>query len=386
MKAMKFGGAVLASADGFRHMVEILKNEQTPSLAVVSAFASATRDLEFAARLARKNLTTEAFERLDHILEDHKKLIRQVLPDLTARATLDALLSEVHGSLSNLLRGIAITQQLTKRTLDHVLSFGELLALHIAQSVVHYNGIDVAAINARTVVVTNDEYGLAAPLVEKTRIHVDRILRPLLESHHVVMIQGFIGATEDGTVTTMGKESSNLTATLLGSLLNVSEVIIWTDVEGVRSGDPDFCRNTKVRPLLSYTEAALAAQHGVKILYPTMIAPAQESGIAITIRSASNPSGESTSIGTETMHSKSIVAIQPIDDVTSKINVVFTTLNTWLPVVSRVSAAMTGAIRSVSGSENDAVYTIICSSNDAEHLASNIHDLILNEYSNIQSS
>ncbi|MBI2794570.1 MAG: hypothetical protein HYX66_07985 [Ignavibacteria bacterium] len=380
MKAMKFGGAVLASAEGFRHMVEILKEEQTPSLAVVSAFASATRDLEFAARLARKNLTTEAFEHLDHILENHQKLIRQVLPDPAARATLDALLAEVHGSLSNLLRGIAITQQLTKRTLDHVLSFGELLALHIARTVVDYNGIDVAAINARTVVVTSDEFGMATPLVEKTRIHVERNLRPLLESHHVVMIQGFIGATEDGTVTTMGKESSNLTATLLGSLLNVTEIIIWTDVEGVRSGDPDFCRNTRVRPLLSYTEAALAAQHGVKILYPTMIAPAQESRIAITIRSASKPSGESTLIGTETMNSKPIVAIQAIDDNYSKINVVFTTLDAWLPAVSEVSASKNGAIKSLSGSDNDAVYTIVSTSNDAENIASNIHDIILSKY------
>lgn len=380
---MKFGGAVLASSEGFRHMVEILKGERTPSLVVVSAFASATRDLEFAARLAKKNLSTEAFEHVDHILEDHRTLIRQVISDLSARSTLDALLSEVRGTLSNLLRGIAITQQLTKRTLDHVLSFGELLALHIARSVVQYGGIDVITVDAKTVVVTNEEFGQAAPLVEKTRIHVERNLRSLLELHRVVMIQGFVGATAEGTITTMGKESSNLTVTLLGSLLNVSEIIIWTDVEGVRSGDPDCCRNTRVRPVLSYAEAALAAQHGVKILYPTMIAPAEESHIAITIRSAANPSGEATSIGIDAMHSKPIVAIQAIDDVYSKVNVVFTTLDVCLPVVSKVSAVLSGVIRSVSGNEADGVCSIVCANSDAENLASTIHELFLNEYNNM---
>lgn len=361
-------------------MVEILKNEQSPSLVVVSAFASATRDLEFAARLAKQNLTTEALEHLYQILEDHQTLIRQVISDLSARSTLDALLSEVRGALSNLLRGIAITQQLTRRTLDHVLSFGELMALHIAKTVVQYSGIDVVAVDAKTVVVTNEEFGQAAPQAEKTRIHVERNLRPMLESHRVVMIQGFVGATEEGSITTMGKESSNLTVTLLGSLLNVSEIIIWTDVEGVRSGDPGFCRNTRVRPVLSYAEAALAAQHGVKILYPTMIAPAEESHIAITIRSAANPSGEATSIGIDAMHSKPIVAIQAIDDVYSKVNVVFTDLDVWLPVVSRVSAAMKGVIESVSGNVVAGVCSSVCRSVDAEPLASNIHELFLHEY------
>jgi aspartate kinase len=341
MIVQKFGGAVLREPDGFRRMVRIVSDRpSSPTLVVVSAFATATRDLEFAARLAQKGLAPEAAERLDQVIADHRTLVRALLPTPGARAGMEALLDEVRQTLGAVLDGVAVTRQLTARTLDRVLASGEFLALHIARHVLQEAGIDVVGVDAESVVVTTSDHGAARPLPEKTAVRVRQTLAPALAAHAVVLVQGFVGRSEDGATTTMGKESSNLTATLLGSLLEATEVVIYTDTEGVRSADPHQCDGTHVRAHLTYDEARTAARNGLKLLYPTMIEPAERSAVRIRIVHAAAPQGQSTVIDGEGGDACAPIVIVTDVNGMAEVRTVFVDTSAWLRAAADVVGRM----------------------------------------------
>ncbi len=339
ISVVKFGGAVLRSAEGFRRMLGIVQSllaadsAETPTqsappiaappstatakapnpriLIVVSAFASTTRNLEQMAREALIGKGALAQSLLEEVLDLHRGFMRDVLTPENDPLPLNELISNVGLELQQLLEGVEVTRQLTPRTLDKILSYGELLALHITRHVLSWNGVDAGWTDARRVIVTDDSFGEARPLPEKSRVMIHESLKPLLESHACVLVQGFVGATEDGVVTTMGRESSTLTATLLAELLQAKAVTLYSDVEGVRSADPHQFSNTVPRPSMSYDQAAIAARHGLKLLYATTIEPAKRAGLPVEIVSAEHPQGAKTVIGPTGPDECPIVLHQP---------------------------------------------------------------------------
>ncbi len=375
MTVMKFGGAVLREPQGFRHMVQILQDLRPERVVVViSAFATATRDLEFSARLAQKGLAQEADERLRQVVADHRVLVKALLPQATSREGMEALLSEAEADLRSIIGGVAITKQLTAKTLDRVLAYGEFLALHIARHVLQDAGIDVVSVDARSLIVTSNNFGCAVPLTEKTAVRVEHNLLPALGAHSVVLVQGFVGQSEDGFVTTMGKESSNLTATLLGAVLGASEAIIYTDVEGVRSADPHSCEHTLLRPHMSYAEARVAAEHGLKLLYPTMIAPAEQSGLAIRIAAAHAPAGESTLINGNPQAPCQPIVIEHATGSVTDVTTVFINGAEWISHLALVleEEQLRDAIN-VRSNHADRTATVSVPSADANRVARALH-------------
>ena len=295
MIVMKFGGAVLGDAQGFLNMTSILA-EADRGLVVVSALATTTRELEEAARAASEGSGEAAATSIARIRRSHADLIDNVISTDSLKIELQGHLNSAVNDLQRLLDGVGITRQLTPRTLDRILAFGERLALDIAHHALLDKGLDACAVDATELIVTSDAFGRAQPIVAKSKVRVDKVLSPLLEAHRFVLTQGFVGATERGQPTTMGRESSNLSATLLASLIGAERVEVWTDVEGVRSADPNLVSPTLLRPHLSYGQAQHAAHHGLKLLYKTMIDPVERSGIPITIRCTSAPDGDRTEI------------------------------------------------------------------------------------------
>lgn len=347
MIVMKFGGAVLRNEDGFRCMGKILSTSLTPVLVVVSAFASATRDLEGAARLAQKGLHEEASDQIEAMIGAHIILINALFEDAPMLHTaLTRFIDEARVQLLDLVIGVTITRQLTLRTLDRILAYGEFLALHIARHVLQNEGLDVVGVDAGHIIVTTNEHGSAVPLVEKTRVRVEHDLRPLFIQHRCVIIQGFVGKTEEGVTSTMGKESSNLTASLLGGMLGADEIVIWTDVEGIRSADPAICENTQVRPSMSYTQARAAARNGLKLLYPTMIDPADRARIPVRIASAYKPDGESTVIDGARHNCKPIVVVSALaadvrgSETMTAVTTLFAHPQEWLRCATLVATQM----------------------------------------------
>jgi aspartate kinase len=214
------------------------------------------------------------------------------------------------------------------------MALGEDLSRILACSVLRANSVEAVQIDARELIVTSSEHGAAKPLFEKSAIRIAQLLaRRAFETRTVVVTQGFVGQSEVGATTTMGKESSNLTAVVLGATMGASEVVIWTDVEGVRSIDPKFGLYSAVRTQLSYKQARHAAVQGLKLIYPTMISPAEEAGIPIRIASAHHPLGESTCISDQEVAGIPVFITSAQETYTS-VTVMFTHLHQWLQAVT----------------------------------------------------
>jgi aspartate kinase len=341
MVVMKFGGAVLQHAAGIENMVSIVRNElRKPVVVVVSALGRTTRELANAAGLAATAETEQALRILERIEAFHCALASELLAQgLGAKSTTTRLHDVMHQARS-VIRSVGIARQLSDRTLDRVMAYGEDLSRIIAAAALEGAGLDVTEIDARDIVVTTSAYGSAEPLFEKTTVRVRDMQNHVRSSNNgVVVTQGFVGQTEDGSTTTMGKESSNLSATLFAASLGASEVVIWTDVEGVRSIDPRYATTTRVRAHLSYAQARQAAMKGLKLIYPTMISPAEQAGIPIRIASASNPAGESTIIDAQQQEGIPVLFAQPESNHTT-VTAMFASLRSWLKAVASLPATI----------------------------------------------
>lgn len=299
---MKFGGSVLRNPEGFGQMVQILKADTNPLLVIISAFGSSTRDLENAARTAESGAQELSFAYLDAIITEHRHFADALLTNEATQSALNFFLDESALRIRDLLRGISITRELTERTLDIILSYGELLAIHIVRHYLDESGFDIAFVSSENVIVTDTVHGSATPNRELTSQKAESTLRPAFDKKQLVLTQGFVAKSSNGEITTMGKESSNLTATLLAELLGASEVIIWTDVEGICTADPKIAAHTQTIASMSYAEARVAAGAGLKLIYSTMIEPAERANIPITFRSAFRVHSPYTTISQHAAH------------------------------------------------------------------------------------
>ncbi|MBK9246828.1 MAG: hypothetical protein IPM69_01630 [Ignavibacteria bacterium] len=301
---MKFGGSVLRNPEGFAQMVHILRAESAPMLVIISAFGSSTRDLEHAARDAESGKQDLAYAYSDAVLNEHRHFADSLLKDTTTKSALNFFLDESSIRIKDLLKGISITRELTNRTLDIILSYGELLAIHIVRHFLDEAGFELTFVSAENIIVTDNVHGAATPNHKLTAHKVVSALLPAFEKKKIVLTQGFVAKSSLGEITTMGKESSNLTATLLAELLSATEVIIWTDVEGICTADPKIVSDSRTIPSMSYAEAHNAAVAGLKLIYSTMIEPAERSNIPITFRSAFHITSNYTTISHQSVHSE----------------------------------------------------------------------------------
>jgi len=375
MTVMKFGGAVLGDTAGFLRMVQILDGVEG-GLVIVSALATTTRDLESAARTAAGGDIGSARAGVERIRDTHAGLAAGVVSSSSHRQLVLERLNGAVADLHRLLEGVAITRQLTPRTLDRILAFGERFALDIAHYALLDKGLDAVVADATELLVTTDLFGQATPIPSKSKIRVDKILSPLLSEHRFVITQGFVGATERGEPTTMGRESSNLSATMLASLLAAERVEVWTNVEGVRSTDPELVDVTFVRPHLSYEQARHAAHHGLKLLYKTMIDPAETAGIPISIRCTLAPDGVRTEIDAAEAPVEPIVTFvehAPGDQAT--VTILFCGTALWLTALAHVVGQINEpeALYVIADPEEEAV-TIRTNAEDARRLTALLHD------------
>jgi aspartate kinase len=322
MKVMKFGGAVLRSREGFTQMVDILRSQSSvPLLVIISAFASSTRDLERAVRTAESGAQELAFALCDEIIREHRNFSDELLANITTKDALRFFVDECETRLHQLLRGIAITRELTPRTLDIILSYGEMLALHIVRHFLDESGFDLTFVDSSTIIVTNAAHGAATPDTSLTASNVEKVLRPAFARSRIVLTQGFVAKSSTGEITTMGKESSNLTATLLAELLGADEVVIWTDVEGIYTADPKLIPNAQPIPQMNYEQARRAAASGLKLIYSTMIEPSERANIPLVFRSAFAPMGNYTRIAATTDSWLPLFAVREVSPILSELSI-----------------------------------------------------------------
>ena len=296
MIVMKFGGSSVASATAIEWVARIVRQHlHAQPVVVVSAMGNTTDRLEDAWRHAVRGSSYAAWRQLEDLQMFHTHEVKRLMGE-NARAFLDAklfpLFHELHDLLVQVEDGAAVTAEMK----DRVLSFGERLSSEIVAAAFAQAGMQVAHIDARRAIVTDDAFGHAAPLLWETYARLRRTVA-LAARESVVVMGGFIGATGDGRTTTLGRGGSDLTASLVGAGISAAEIQIWTDVDGILSCDPRILRGGYRLRSAGYDEAAEMARLGAKVLHPDTVAPAVRQSIPITIRNSRHPDLEGTAIG-----------------------------------------------------------------------------------------
>ncbi|MCX7929434.1 MAG: hypothetical protein N2663_01760 [Chlorobi bacterium] len=297
MNVVKVGGSSLQDVSHFEQLAERLRREHPPpSLVVISALPGVTRRLEQAALLAQHGDLGAATLILQQILAQHIACVNALFGGTALAQALVKLIDEIGERTERLLRGVALTGVLTPRTLDRIVSTGERFVLHIVRHLLLERGLEAHAIAADELIVTDEQFGNACPLVDETAARVQQRLIPALEQGGYVITEGFVGATANGDVTTMGKESSSLTAALLASLVGARHLVFYTPVAGIFSADPLLVPTARPISQLSYDHAEHLAYAGLKLLYPTMIAPLRVHNTVLRVTALDAHSQQSTEI------------------------------------------------------------------------------------------
>lgn len=289
MIVMKFGGTSVEDAAAMSRVAGIVSRVASRRvLVVVSACAGVTNDLIRIAGLVRDGSEPEALQRLDVLRRRHQQIVEE-LGLAGGEADLPTVISEMFLELQNFMHGIYLLGELTNRSLDMFTSFGERLSSLIFSSALRKNGVRSCLIDARRVMVTDRGYGSAQPIVERVEERVMEIVRPGLESGEVGVTQGFIGATEDGITTTIGRGGSDLSAAIFGAALGAEEIQIWTDVDGMMSADPRVVPDPRRIGVMSFNEASELAYFGAKVLHPRTILPAIQKNIPVRVLNSRRP-------------------------------------------------------------------------------------------------
>src|SRR5215468_9962892 len=288
LQVMKFGGTSVGDASCITRAAKIIVNaaKEFRCVAVVSAMSGVTNRLIEAADHARAGNAGEAAAILESLRKQHETALSSLVRQEEERQPIRQRLQEVLSEGRRLCEGTALLRELTPRTLDAVSSLGERLSAPLVAAAVKETGATSEAIEAAELIVTDAFHGGAEPQMELTREKSQARLCPLLEKGIVPVVTGFIGATADGQLTTLGRGGSDFSATLLGAALDADEVIIWTDVDGVLTADPRLVPEARTIPEISYREASELAYFGAKVLHPKTLRAVLPEAIPVWIRNS----------------------------------------------------------------------------------------------------
>ncbi len=296
MIVMKFGGSSVESASAIERVASIV-NSHLPErpVVVVSAMGKTTDTLVAAADHAYRGNSYLAWRKLGELRDFHiretRRLLRSQAP-VFIEQNIAPKFRELHPLLTALAEG---DRRLTPELKDEILSYGERLSSEIVAAAFHRLGIKAAHLDARQFILTDNHFTHAAPLYWETFAKLRRTL-PYLSEGTVAVMGGFIGATEDGVTTTLGRGGSDLTASIVGAGICADEIQIWTDVDGMLTCDPRVLDAGHRLRSISYREAEEMARLGAKVLHPATVAPAIRQRIPITIRNTRRPEIEGTQI------------------------------------------------------------------------------------------
>ena len=318
---MKFGGTSVGDARCIRRAAEIVHSAARESavVVVVSAMGGVTNRLISAARKAVEGQDDVSTE-IDSLRQQHIDAAKVLVSDKSALENLIVELQRITAETASLCHGISLLRELTPRTYATVSSVGERLSARLMAATLREVGLNSAVVESTDVVVTDDDYLQAEPLMREVRERSAVVLKPLLNDGATPVVTGFIGATADGVLTTLGRGGSDYSATTLGAALDANEIIIWTDVDGVLTADPRLVPDARLLREISYNEAAELAYFGAKVLHPKTLRHVVDARIPVWIRNSFSPEKNGTRItieGHPTEHGvRAITAIPNVSMIT----------------------------------------------------------------------
>jgi len=295
---MKFGGTSVGSAERIAQAADLALagvREGHQVVVVTSAMSGITNQLIAAARNASGGNWQPAVR--DNFYERHKSVADQLIGENgeTRQAALDRIRQRLD-QFEKLCFGLSMVHELTPRLLDFISGTGEMLCAPLLAGAISARGGRAEAVEATELIVTTDQYGSAEPIMDKTRPKTRERLGPLIERGIIPVVTGFIGANEEGVLTTLGRGGSDYSASILGAALDADEVWIWTDVNGVMTANPSEVPEARTMREISYSEASELAYYGAKVLHHKTILPAFKQNIPVRILNSFDPEDPGTRV------------------------------------------------------------------------------------------
>jgi aspartate kinase len=305
MIVMKFGGTSVGDAAAIDRVARIVQERAAlRPVVVVSAMARMTDQLLAMGRAAGGGDREAALQLSRTARDRHGANAAELLggKDNAVRGELEDLFD----ALDELLRGIAAVGELTPRTSDYLLSFGERLSSRLVTAALGARGLPAALVDSRDVILTDSSHTRAVPQMEEIEDRLQARVRPLLDQGRVPVMAGFIGATRNGITTTIGRGGSDFSAAIVGAGLDAERIEIWTDVDGMKTTDPNLCPDAHRIKEISFEEAAELAYFGAKVLHPATVLPAIEKNIPVLVLNSRNPGNKGTRITSAGVRSSNI--------------------------------------------------------------------------------
>lgn len=302
---MKFGGTSVGSAKALRQVLSIVgqEREKWSNVAVItSAIGGVTDLLVKLVNSARQADIDSMHQQLEHLREKHYAAAREFIDPNTHFDELQAVDAQIDSLISDLKAicgEIVQAKSADGRLRDASLSMGERLMSRILAAIFRVNGIPAEKIDASEMIVTDHRHQNAQPQFEASQANAKRMILPLFELDIIPVVTGYIGATPEGVITTLGRGGSDYSATYLASLIDADEVWIWTDVDGVMSADPRKIKDALVMPTISYEEVSEFAHFGAKVLHPRAVEPLMAPHIPLRVCNTFNPEVDGTRINSQ---------------------------------------------------------------------------------------
>ena len=296
---MKFGGNMLGTESGIHDAVGVIAAQRkiwSRNVVVTSAIAGVTDALHDVVDIAKSGDQKALRADVAALREIHMQSAQLALNDPRLQKTLHKELDALFFDLLDTCDIIRQKHQADAALQDRVVAMGEMFMTRIVAAAGRARGLDCVAMDATHLIVTDERHANARPITQLSQQRLEQNLSPLLDRHIIPVITGYIGATELGAVTTLGRGGSDYSATYLGGLLGADEVWFFTDVEGLMSADPDAVDDARMLPTSSYREVAEMAHFGARVIHPRAIEPLIQHGIPLRIRSLAEPDNTGTYI------------------------------------------------------------------------------------------
>lgn len=311
MIVFKFGGTSVAGEKEIRQVLHILKQETQPMAVVVSALGGVTDVLH---KLGKQAAAGDGsyVDQLKQVELRHIDLVKELIPVSKQSAVLSTTKQTIN-LLETILEGVHMIRELSPKTQDALLSFGELLSHNIIAHAAQAQGLDAIAKNTQELIVTTLSLGRTVVDYAATDKNIQEFFSK--NNHQYVILPGFVAKNADGVVTTLGRGGSDLTASVVSCAVQAEHLTIWTDVSGMYTAHPTLVKQAKAIPEISYQEAMELSHFGAKVIYPPTLQPITEKGIPVYIKNTFNPDLDGTLITSQIRAETVVRGISHINDI-----------------------------------------------------------------------
>lgn len=313
---MKFGGTSVGSPAAIAHAADLVLEQARDCrvAVVVSAMSQVTNMLLGALDAGSGGDRNALADVLESLRAKHQAACSELLPasrQLPVRERMEVIVSE----FERLARGMLLLGERPPKAVDAAAPAGERLSSLLVSEVLKAKGVQSESVSGEGLIVTDGVHGAATPLLEETEVLTDAVLRPLLIGGRVPVVTGYNGATREGVATTLGRGGSDFSAAILAAALRADELWIWSDVDGILSGDPTIAGDARLLEDVTYNEAAELAYNGAKVLHAKTLAPVADAGIPVRIKNSFHPERPGTRISAKPAGEPGVRAVTSLADV-----------------------------------------------------------------------